>query len=194
MTLVYKALISLVHSHLCTCLRRTESRYALRVKWRFAFLCSSCSNWNRKQSFSLSAPSAWNDLQSDLKLRTCSTESFCTLFVKQLALHIFNVCVCNCCLSVLSTVTCAAAFLGQIILVKQLLISLGLLSYQLKVTLVAGDTVECEQGVEDGAEDAACGTCVCNNAGWSSVTSPARLGLASHKFQLLPLAAAQSSS
>ena len=68
MFLVYKAVLGLVPSFLCTLLQKTESRYALRSNDSLNFFTPRVRTESGKKAFSFSAPSTWNSLKTDLKI------------------------------------------------------------------------------------------------------------------------------
>ena len=68
MIFIYKTLLGLVPTYLCTLLRRTGSRYALRSNDFLHYFAPRVRTEKGKKAFSFSAPSDWNALQSELKL------------------------------------------------------------------------------------------------------------------------------
>ena len=68
MIFIYKTLLGLVPTYLCTLFRRTGSRYALRSNDFLHYFAPRVRTEKGKKAFSFSAPSDWNALQSELKL------------------------------------------------------------------------------------------------------------------------------
>lgn len=68
LTLIYKAILGLVPSYLCSLLRRTTSHYALRSCDVFFYLfVPRVRTELGKKAFSVAAPTAWNSMQAELK-------------------------------------------------------------------------------------------------------------------------------
>ena len=68
MILIYKALLGLIPSYLCSLLQRTGSLYALRSQGIIRLFVPRVRTELGKKAFSFAAPSAWNALQTDSNL------------------------------------------------------------------------------------------------------------------------------
>ena len=66
--MIYKALLGMVPPYLCSLLRLTENRYALRSSDIYFFSISRVRTELGKKAFSYAAPLTWNNIQAELKL------------------------------------------------------------------------------------------------------------------------------
>ena len=94
MTLVYKALLGLVPAYLCCFLQSIKSRYALRSNNILHLAVPRVWTEMGKKAFSFSAPSAWNTLQSELKMSELDSLEAFRSFLKDRLQKSFQQCLC----------------------------------------------------------------------------------------------------
>lgn len=81
---IYKTFLSLVPPYVCAHLQKVNSHCALRSSDVFYFSVSHVRTELGKRTFNFAAPSAWNTLQTDLKLSDLiSLEAFSSIITNR---------------------------------------------------------------------------------------------------------------
>ena len=92
--MIYKALLGMVPPYLCSLLRRTENRYALRSSDIYFLSISRVRTELGKKAFSYAAPLTWNNIQAELKLSELVSLGVFRHFLKVRQQKSFERCLC----------------------------------------------------------------------------------------------------